>query len=63
MKSPDTICATIKETRGLPARIAAACGIRRQAVYQWERVPVERVRVVAKLMKISPKQIRPDIFR
>jgi hypothetical protein len=60
---PDAICAHIRATRGLPAKIALACGIRRQAIYQWTRVPVERVRVVAKILKLPAKKIRPDIFQ
>jgi hypothetical protein len=59
---PDEICELILTTRGLPARIARACNITRQAVYQWKRVPPHWVRVVAKILKMPPKKIRPDIF-
>jgi len=60
---PDAICAHIRATRGLAAKVAVACGIKRQAVYQWTRVPVERVHIVAKLLKLPAKKIRPDIFK
>jgi DNA-binding transcriptional regulator YdaS (Cro superfamily) len=59
----DLICQQILETRGLPSRIAVACGITRQSVYQWRKVPADRVHVVAKIMKLSPKKIRPDVFK
>ena len=52
----------ILATRGLSVRVAEACGIERAAVYQWTRVPVERVHQVAKVLRWSPKKIRPDIF-
>ena len=52
----------IRSERGLAVKIAKACGIKRTAVYQWRRVPVERVAVVAKILKMSRKQIRRDIF-
>lgn len=52
----------IKESRGLAVRIAEECGIARTAVYQWKRVPVHRVKIVARILKLKPGQIRPDIF-
>ena len=52
----------IRERRGMAARIAEACGIARGSVAEWQRVPAGRVLIVAKLLKISPKKIRPDIF-
>jgi transcriptional regulator with XRE-family HTH domain len=62
-KKVDQAIKMIKETRGLAVRVAEACGIARNAVYQWERVPVERVHTVAPLLEMTPEQIRPDIFR
>jgi len=62
-KKVDQAIKAIKETRGLAVRVAEACGIARNAVYQWERVPVERVHVVAPILEMTPEQIRPDIFR
>jgi sorbitol-specific phosphotransferase system component IIBC len=62
-KKVDQAIKAIKETRGLAVRVAEACGIARNAVYQWERVPVERVHTVAPILEMTPEQIRPDIFR
>jgi hypothetical protein len=53
----------IRGKRGLPARIAEACGIERTAVYQWTRVPIDRVHIVAAVLEMTPEQIRPDIFK
>lgn len=54
--------AKIRNTRGLAVRVAEACGIKRTAVYQWTRVPPERVLIVAPLLDMTPRQIRPDIY-
>jgi len=62
-KKVDQAIKKIRETRGLAIRVAEACGIARNAVYQWDRVPVERVHDVAKVLEMTPEQIRPDIFR
>lgn len=59
----DKVVAYIRSVRGMPTRIAKACGIERSAVYQWTHVPVERVHTVAKVIKMTPEQIRPDIFK
>ena len=59
----DPACAKIRGKRGLPAAVARACGIERAAVYQWSKVPIERVHDIAKLIGMTPEQIRPDIFR
>jgi hypothetical protein len=53
----------ILDTWGLRAQIADACGIRHQAISQWKRVPPHWVHVVAKVLDMTPEQIRPDIFR
>jgi pyruvate kinase len=59
----DKVVAHIRATRGLSVRVAEACGIERAAVYQWKKVPVERVHQVAKALDMTPEQIRPDIFK
>lgn len=63
MAHKDKAVRKIRGKRGLPARIAEACGIERTAVYQWTRVPIERVHAVAALLQMTPEEIRPDIFR
>jgi hypothetical protein len=62
-KSPEQICADILATRGLPSKIARACGISAQAVHQWKLVPPQWVMVVSDMIKIAPDVIRPDIFK
>ena len=62
-KQPDKAVAKIHSERGLSVKVAEACGIHKAAVYQWQRVPVERVHDVALLIGMTPEQIRPDIFR
>jgi pyruvate kinase len=59
----DRACTKIRTTRGLSVRVAEACGIERAAVYQWDKVPIERVHDVAKVIGMTPEQIRPDIFK
>ena len=59
----DRVCEKIHSMRGMSAEIARACGIHRTAVYQWRRVPPERVQIVAELTGWAPEQIRPDVFR
>lgn len=44
------------------SEIADACGIKSQAVSQWDRVPPGRVKAVSKLTGIPPHEIRPDWF-
>jgi hypothetical protein len=59
----DAIIAMIRGERGLSVRIAEACGIERAAVYQWDKVPLERVHVVAEVLGIAPENVRPDFFK
>jgi hypothetical protein len=59
----DSIIRRIRSERGLSVRIANACGIKRTAVYQWTRVPIMRVHIVADVLGVDPKDIRPDVFR
>lgn len=42
--------------------VATACGIKRQAPMQWDRVPSARVLTVEKLTKIPRHVIRPDLY-
>lgn len=49
--------------RGNARRIAEACDISRAAVYAWERVPAERVPIIAAALGVEPFQIRPDLWQ
>jgi DNA-binding transcriptional regulator YdaS (Cro superfamily) len=42
--------------------LAASLGIRVSAIYQWRRVPAERVREVALVTGLLPHQLRPDLY-
>lgn len=44
--------------------LARILGITREAVSQWDRCPAERVQAVAAATdnRITPEQLRPDIF-
>ena len=44
------------------AQLAANLGIARQAIYQWTRVPVDRVVEIERLTGIPRATLRPDIF-
>gem|GEM_PF-5631132 len=44
--------------------MARIFGVSRQAVFKWEaeRVPAERVPILASLSGVKPERLRPDIF-
>jgi DNA-binding transcriptional regulator YdaS (Cro superfamily) len=57
---------------GLKAAIKAAGGVRqladllklnRQAVYQWERVPLERILQVEKVTGVARDILRPELYK
>jgi Putative antitoxin of bacterial toxin-antitoxin system, YdaS/YdaT len=48
--------------RGPTSVIAEACGINRQAVNQWKRVPAKWVLVVERVTGIAREKIRPDVY-
>lgn len=54
--------AWIKEERGRLAELAAACGITHSAVWQWERVPSDRILVVERVTSIPRAVLRPDLY-
>jgi DNA-binding transcriptional regulator YdaS (Cro superfamily) len=63
MAKKDRAIAKISKNHGMAVRVAEACGIVRQAVYQWKKVPVQHVHKVAKVIGMTAEEIRPDIFR
>ena len=63
MRERDEVCHYIHWKRGLSGTIARACGIQRQSVYQWKRVPPIHATTVARILKLTPNQVRPDVFR
>jgi len=58
----DPVLEEALQTRLMVKRIAAACGIRTQAVSKWSRVPERHVGIVARLTGLRPCQLRPDLY-
>lgn len=48
--------------RGFRLRLARKLGITHGAVYQWDKVPAERVLDVERLTGIPRHELRPDIY-
>ena len=48
--------------RGLALYVAGACGISRQAIDRWQKVPPRHVATVSGIIGMTPQQIRPDLF-
>lgn len=44
------------------SKLAKRLGIRRQTLYQWERVPVLHVLTIEELSGVSRHTLRPDVF-
>ena len=42
--------------------LADKLGIRAAAIYQWRKIPINRVNKIAKLTGIPREALRPDIF-
>lgn len=51
-----------KQNAGNGSALATALGINRVAVYQWKRVPAERVRDVSRITGVPDYLLRPDLF-
>jgi hypothetical protein len=52
----------VRDVRGTAGRIATACGINREAVWNWRRVPAVHVIACEQLLAIPRHKIRPDIY-
>lgn len=52
------------DAAGGPQGLAAALGIKRQAFYQWNRVPAERVLEIERATNgaVTRHQLRPDLY-
>lgn len=44
------------------AQLASQLGIARQAIYQWSRIPAERVADVERITGVPRNELRPDLF-
>jgi DNA-binding transcriptional regulator YdaS (Cro superfamily) len=58
----DEVLAGLLATPGRAQALADGLGISLQAVCQWRRVPVERVKRVSEITGATPHELRPDIF-
>ena len=54
--------AEIIKAAGGPARVAKAIGRTHATVLGWRRVPAEHVRNVARLARLDPNDLRPDLY-
>lgn len=50
-----------KRVGGVP-ELARRLGISRQAIYQWEAIPAEKVQAIAHMTGLPKAQLRPDLF-
>lgn len=53
----------LKSRRGLLTRIAERLKISRQAVGDWDKVPIPHLLVVEEVSEIDRSKLRPDIFK
>jgi DNA-binding transcriptional regulator YdaS (Cro superfamily) len=58
----DPVLEQVHAVRGTAVRIAAACHITREAVWDWRRVPAGHVLAVERLLGIPRHLIRPDLY-
>lgn len=58
----DKLKTWLDSERGRLTRLAAACEITHSAVWQWDRVPSDRVLVVEKVTGIPRAELRPDLY-
>lgn len=65
MIAPMTAIQRAIEKAGGVRQLADICGVRYQAVQQWQergRPPVERVLTIERALGISREELRPDIY-
>ena len=59
----DPILAKALSLRGMTKAVAEKCGISPAAVSRWMSVPETRLQAVAEVTGVSPKRLRPDLFK
>jgi len=62
-KQMERIKRKVLEAAGGPVPLAAHLGITRHAIYQWDRVPAERLGQVMEVTGLEAHEIRPDLFK
>ncbi len=53
---------TVVRLAGGPERLGRAIGVTRQAVDQWQRIPVKHVLVLERLLHVPRHKQRPDFY-
>ena len=61
MSEHDPVWRMVRTERGTASRIAEACGINREAVWNWHQVPARHVLNVERVTGIPRDLIRPDL--
>jgi hypothetical protein len=56
------VLAAIRNERGLAGKLGKHLGISRSAVWMWTRVPPKHALKVAKLMKLHPHHVSPELY-
>jgi hypothetical protein len=59
----DDVMKGIFAKAGFAMEIAKHLGVTHQNVSAWRKVPAHHVLELTKILKMSPKQIRPDVFQ
>lgn len=61
-KFKEKITAWSEPVGGIPG-LAVRLKIRRQAIYQWRKVPTSRIIEIEKITGISRSVLRPDLYK
>lgn len=48
--------------RGLRLKVSSELGLTHSAIYQWDKVPAERVPDVSRITGYSRHELRPDLY-
>lgn len=62
-KTFEKVKARVLEAAGGVGPLASALGITRHAIYQWDKVPSDRVGQVMEVTGMRADEIRPDLFK
>ena len=57
----DEIIRICKHAGGVE-RVANRLGVSRQAIYQWEEIPIKRLVEFSNITRVKRSELRPDIF-
>lgn len=51
----------IRRLRGMTNTVAKECGVSASTVSGWEQVPAHHIETVARLLAMTPAEVRPDL--